>query len=1142
MSRQALLSIAVTVMAFGMGSAAFGGARIDLRPTPPMPPGGYAPNTNINVDVFMVDTGNPQGDIPFRGLALDLADTSGTLRFPGVDGVSGTADDDMFLWEVLSPDFNATGSHLPYAWWALTREPPDPQYSITLPDGDEVRLGGIPVDVGAVGGVLDVMNADQPPFRGASASGGFFPEEPFDWYAHYGDLSGGKLEVVVIPEPGCAMLGLGLLAFRLARGAKRRAYSTRALYIAAGACPESLRSTAAPWRCRRLAAFPALTVALATAGGLGRMSTAGAYGQVTGVSGSVRGYGSPGTASFDPTNPQLVALPMGVLQAHGDFGASCVEAGCSSVCALTDTDGVFVLAAPGGQAVSVHGSLKHISGCSNCPATSGGPWVAVLNCQDGSACAAPRIETEPDCAEGIPASDPPAPTTPLVFNDPTVVQVDEYTTAQVNCFHHVSLAHDFYKSRQTDFTGIDFPVTCRVNLAGGACGGGSTGTSSISFDAGGVTPSGALCRNAAYSTLIAHEYAHVLLTRIGIPNNTNPRGAFHEGFADAFSLLLYNVSAIGEDHCGAGTVVRNYGMTGGCPRITYPCSSLAPPGGGCSNECYELDFWYGCGKLLAGVWQEVRLNGSPLGPCGVEWVRQLFTDWSRVTVGPEPPPPGIAVFNTAWPQTACEVLCMDDGGCDCAGGCDCDDPVLANGTPHDCLICDAFLKHNIDCPAMWDGNANRIPDQCEPIRLYGRCAETGPANRYISFSIPSPSTQQVALKVTRTFPLACNAGSAIGYNCASDADCPGSSLPGRCGPYDVGWVDAPDANGLSYLLPPTTSFDGAKRTWAAGAVHVGDCAIHPTPEATTTPLSCSISGAPCYQVCGAGQCPPGAGECITPPPTYEIRATADGTAFTPPITLSTVSRPCPKKWGDVVGVFDSTAWAWTAPNAVVNMNDINAVLLAFQHDPSAPHLTWVDLSPQVPNRYANMGDVQVVVQAFNGLPYNYAVHPAYCETGIIELRTGSGEGQQVSLHLVPAAVEGDAGRSLSVDVFSSEMSDLGAYEIGLQVTPEAEAKGEWVLDNITIDTSRENFAFAKEEVLTAVDLVGGRCGAVLLSGGGVSVFGPAYLATFTFRASPDAVGAFAIRLNESNTQLLTSAVESAPLAPPAEASVSLIAG
>ncbi|MBI4716178.1 MAG: hypothetical protein HY763_00060, partial [Planctomycetes bacterium] len=82
MFRQALLSIAVGVLVFGTGHAAFGGARIDLRPDPLMPPGGYAPNTIINVEVFMVDTGNPQGDIPFLGIALDFADTAGTLSFP----------------------------------------------------------------------------------------------------------------------------------------------------------------------------------------------------------------------------------------------------------------------------------------------------------------------------------------------------------------------------------------------------------------------------------------------------------------------------------------------------------------------------------------------------------------------------------------------------------------------------------------------------------------------------------------------------------------------------------------------------------------------------------------------------------------------------------------------------------------------------------------------------------------------------------------------------------------------------------------------------------------------------------------------------------------------------------------------------
>lgn len=208
------------------------GARIDLRPTPPVPPGGYEPNTIVHVDVYFVDTGTfPFGNIEFRSLFLDFEDSSAGLIYPGADSLVGTDDDHQFNWQnpvgvgVLSPE-------LPYTSWIFPLASGIPFFQIVLPDNGEVLVGDINVIVGDEPGmyVLDVMNSDAPTYdRGAFASFSFNPwcgDLDCDWSVHDGDLTGGVLELPVVPEPGTLILvGLGL--FGLAGRRTRRGHAQR---------------------------------------------------------------------------------------------------------------------------------------------------------------------------------------------------------------------------------------------------------------------------------------------------------------------------------------------------------------------------------------------------------------------------------------------------------------------------------------------------------------------------------------------------------------------------------------------------------------------------------------------------------------------------------------------------------------------------------------------------------------------------------------------------------------------------------------------------------------------------------------------------------------------------------------------------
>ena len=114
---------------------------------------------------------------------------------------------------------------------------------------------------------------------------------------------------------------------------------------------------------------------------------------------------------------------------------------------------------------------------------------------------------------------------------------------------------------------------------------------------------------------------------------------------------------------------------------------------------------------------------------------------------------------------------------------------------------------------------------------------------------------------------------------------------------------------------------------------------------------------------------------MVPVATYEVRATQDGGTFTTGLEIGTIARPTPKYWADGVGVLEGAAW--TAPNGVVNMDDVVAAVQKFQQLDTAPTLTWVDVDGEVPNGVLNFGDIQMIVDGFKGEPYPFS-DPAEC--------------------------------------------------------------------------------------------------------------------------------------------------------------------
>jgi len=160
-------------------------------------------------------------------------------------------------------------------------------------------------------------------------------------------------------------------------------------------------------------------------------------------------------------------------------------------------------------------------------------------------------------------------------------------------------------------------------------------------------------------------------------------------------------------------------------------------------------------------------------------------------------------------------------------------------------------------------------------------------------------------------------------------------------PSGACWVDAPDAMGNSKCVAAPVF-----RVWTESVSHVGDCEIMPVA-------------------------------------TYEVRASADGTVFSPPLALSTIPLPAlnTKLWGDVAGINDGSQW--TAPNQFTNVQDVVALLAYITNAAVKPefqraNLEAVSAADPCLNNFVNTADVFIVVQAVAGGAYPFTTNPATC--------------------------------------------------------------------------------------------------------------------------------------------------------------------
>ncbi|MCX5689703.1 MAG: hypothetical protein NTV94_07970, partial [Planctomycetota bacterium] len=240
------------------------------------------------------------------------------------------------------------------------------------------------------------------------------------------------------------------------------------------------------------------------------------------------------------------------------------------------------------------------------------------------------------------------PGTPVTLNlnpAPTT----QYTNAQVNAFIHQTTTHDFWKAYASGSTLLDAVLPANTSVTG-TCNAFYDGASTNFYAVGGT------CNNTAFSSVVAHEYGHHIVNRLGLA-----QGGFGEGFGDVMSILQYDDFVVGRFFSTSGGPVR----TPDTAMVQYPCTSCAVHTGG---------------QVLGGVVCKVRRNlGNKYGTQpGLERARQLGISWSLITLGG-------SSGDSALPRTVSEFLTIND-----------DDGNVNNGTPDLCEISTAFLQHGIE--------------------------------------------------------------------------------------------------------------------------------------------------------------------------------------------------------------------------------------------------------------------------------------------------------------------------------------------------------------------------------------------------------------------------------------------------------------
>ncbi|MBK9188566.1 MAG: M36 family metallopeptidase [Phycisphaerales bacterium] len=331
--------------------------------------------------------------------------------------------------------------------------------------------------------------------------------------------------------------------------------------------------------------------------------------------------------------------------------------------AFTDANGNFTIAHAGTAPVTIEASVGD------------GRWARVAD-QGGT----PLITASTTATPGIPAT--------LTLN----TTPGQLTNAQANAFIHQTLTHNHFKDRAPTFTALDTQLPANTAVSG-SCNAFYNGTSTNYYNMS------ATCNNTAFSSVVAHEYGHHIVNRLGLA-----QGAFGEGFGDTMSMMIYDDPIVGRFFNIGGGAVRTPDTT----NQQYPCSTTTV---------------HTCGQILGNVMWELRkafVNQHGLTN-GRDMIRQQHIDWALITAG------GVG-NESANPGTLWEWLTIDDN-----------DGNLNNGSPNYCLIVGAFAQSGIPEPQLTPSVAFAFPDG-QPSNLVPGVATNFRVNVSAGSATPLPGT------------------------------------------------------------------------------------------------------------------------------------------------------------------------------------------------------------------------------------------------------------------------------------------------------------------------------------------------------------------------------------------------------------------
>jgi hypothetical protein len=225
--------------------------------------------------------------------------------------------------------------------------------------------------------------------------------------------------------------------------------------------------------------------------------------------------------------------------------------------------------------------------------------------------------------------------------------------------------------------------------------------------------------------------------------------------------------------------------------------------------------------------------------------------------------------------------------------------------------------------------------------------------------------------------------------------------------------------------------------------------------------------------------------------------------------------------GSSIGSDSATTYPWGNVNNAddVNIFDILCVFDGFGGSFVNCSAYAVDLMGLVPDLTIDIDDVTAVLDAFEGLPYPDGTPCAPVPPPPSAMSGEPADEDGGEFILIPSSRTVAPGQTVRVDVYSSDINNLRAYQLALDVI--GGELGSLQPEGVTIDTERSDYIFAGANGFVARDQKSHRI-ASLLTAGGATPPGRVYMGSFNFRASADAAGDFTITLRTADVRLRDS--------------------